>query len=110
MSDKLHSHLPPPTAGDAIQELLFNLIAQTGPLPISQFIEIVLGHPEHGYYRRQNPIGATGAAQIVEVVRQLRGQAGDRQVEGAKVGLTHCTGGGISGFDHGACSIHIFSV
>ena len=60
MSDKLHSHLPPPTASDAIQELLFNLIAQTGPLPISQFIEIVLGHPEHGYYRRQNPIGTTG--------------------------------------------------
>ena len=60
MSDKLHSHLPPPTASDAIQELLFNLIAQNGPLPISQFIEIVLGHPEHGYYRRQNPIGTTG--------------------------------------------------
>ena len=43
-------------------------------------------------------------------VRQRRGQCGDRQVEGAKVGLTHCTGGGISGFDHGACSIHMFSV
>jgi len=39
----------------------------------------------------------------------LRGQCGDRQVEGAKVGLTHCTGGGISGFDHGVCSIHLFA-
>jgi benzoylsuccinyl-CoA thiolase BbsB subunit len=53
-------------------------------------------------------VGATGAAQIVEISRQLWGQAGPRQVEGAKVGLTHATGGGISGFDHGACSIHIF--
>ena len=60
MSDKLHSQLPPPTAGDAIQALLYKQIAQTGPLPISRFIEIVLGHPEHGYYRRQNPIGAAG--------------------------------------------------
>lgn len=30
-------------------------------------------------------------------------------VRGAKVGLTHCTGGGISGFDHGVCSIHLFA-
>ena len=67
-------------------------------------------NPSGGLLSKGHPIGATGAAQIVEVVRQLRGQAGGRQVEGAKVGLTHCTGGGISGFDHGACSIHIFSV
>ena len=60
MSDKPHSQLPSPTACNAIQALLYNQIAKTGPLPISQFIEIVLGHPEHGYYRRQNPIGAAG--------------------------------------------------
>ena len=63
-----------------------------------------------GLLSKGHPIGATGTAQIAEIVRQLRGQCGDRQVEGAKVGLTHCTGGGISGFDHGACSIHMFSV
>ncbi|MHB8993335.1 MAG: thiolase C-terminal domain-containing protein [Chloroflexota bacterium] len=44
---------------------------------------------------------------MAEVVWQLRGQCGKRQVEGAKIGLTHCTGGGVSGYDHGACSIHI---
>ena len=62
-----------------------------------------------GLLAKGHPIGATGVAQIVEIVRQLRGQCGDRQVEGAKVGLTHCTGGGISGFDHGVCSIHLFA-
>jgi len=67
-------------------------------------------NPSGGLLSKGHPIGATGAAQIVEVVRQLRGQAGSRQVDDAKVALTHCTGGGISGFDHGACSIHMFSV
>jgi acetyl-CoA acetyltransferase len=66
-------------------------------------------NPSGGLLAKGHPIGATGAAQVVEVVRQLRHQAGDRQVPHAKVGLTHATGGGISGFDHGACSIHIFA-
>ncbi|MEJ8574255.1 thiolase family protein [Microbaculum marinum] len=66
-------------------------------------------NPSGGLLAKGHPVGATGAAQAVEVVRQLRGECGDRQVEGARVGLAHATGGGISGFDHGACSIHIFS-
>jgi benzoylsuccinyl-CoA thiolase BbsB subunit len=66
-------------------------------------------NPSGGLLAKGHPIGATGVAQIVEVVRQLRGQCGERQVEGAKVGLTHCTGGGVSGFDHGVCSIHLFA-
>src|SRR5258707_2282039 len=65
-------------------------------------------NPSGGLLAKGHPVGATGAAQVVEIVRQLRGEAGARQVEGAKIGLTHATGGGISGFDHGACSIHIF--
>ena len=40
-----------------------------------------------------HPIGATGLAQVFEVVTQLRGEAGSRQVEGAKIGLTHNIGG-----------------
>ena len=60
MSDKPHSPSSSPTASNPIQALLYSQIAQTGPLPISQFIEIVLGHPVHGYYRRKNPIGAAG--------------------------------------------------
>ena len=65
-------------------------------------------NPSGGLLAKGHPVGATGAAQVVEIVRQLRGHAGARQVENAKVGMTHATGGGISGFDHGACSIHIF--
>ena len=38
-------------------------------------------------------IGATGAAQIAEIVTQLRGEADRRQVDGAKVGLAHTLGG-----------------
>jgi acetyl-CoA acetyltransferase len=66
-------------------------------------------NPSGGLLAKGHPVGATGAAQIVEIVRQLRGECGPRQVEKAKIGLAHATGGGISGFDHGACSIHIFS-
>lgn len=40
-----------------------------------------------------HPVGATGVKQIVEIVEQLRGEAGKRQVKGARVGLTHNVGG-----------------
>lgn len=66
-------------------------------------------NPSGGLLSKGHPIGATGAAQIVEIVQQLRGEAGKRQAEGARVGLAHCTGGGIGGLDHGACSIHILA-
>jgi acetyl-CoA acetyltransferase len=67
-------------------------------------------NPSGGLLSKGHPVAVTGAAQVVEVVRQLQGRCGKRQVTGAKVGLTHATGGGISGFDHGVCAIHIFSV
>ena len=62
-----------------------------------------------GLVSKGHPPGATGTAQIVEAVMQLRGEAGARQVERARIGLTHCTGGGVSGLDHGACTIHVLS-
>jgi acetyl-CoA C-acetyltransferase/acetyl-CoA acyltransferase len=46
-----------------------------------------------GLKAKGHPIGATGAAQIGEIVTQLRGEAGPRQVDGARVGLTHTLGG-----------------
>jgi benzoylsuccinyl-CoA thiolase BbsB subunit len=69
----------------------------------------IVVNPSGGLLSRGHPVGATGVAQAVEIVRQLSGRSGRHQVEDAKVGLTHATGGGIAGFDHGACSVHIFS-
>jgi acetyl-CoA acetyltransferase len=50
-------------------------------------------NPSGGLKAKGHPIGATGAAQIAEIVTQLRGEAGPRQVEGARTGLTHTLGG-----------------
>ncbi len=54
-----------------------------------------------GLLSKGHPLGATGVANICEVVWHLRGQAGNRQVENAKVGLAHVIGLGS------ACTIHI---
>jgi benzoylsuccinyl-CoA thiolase BbsB subunit len=64
-------------------------------------------NPSGGLLCRGHPVGATGIAQVCEAVWQLRGEAEDRQVANAKVALTHCTGGGITGLDHGSCAINI---
>jgi len=50
-------------------------------------------NPSGGLKAKGHPIGATGASQIGEIVTQLRGEAGPRQVEGARRGLTHTLGG-----------------
>ncbi len=55
---------------------------------------------------RGHPIGASGLAQIHELVLQLRGEAGKRQVEGARIGLAE-NGGGNIGVEEAAMCIHI---
>jgi len=50
-------------------------------------------NPSGGLKSKGHPIGATGAAQIAEIVTQLRGEAGPRQVGGARTGVTHTLGG-----------------
>lgn len=61
-------------------------------------------NPSGGLKAKGHPVGATGISQAYEVVIQLRGQAGERQVKNAKVGLTHNMGG------CGTTSVvHIFS-
>lgn len=62
-----------------------------------------------GLLSKGHPIGATGIAMIVEIADQLRGRCGERQVKGAKVGLTE-NGGGFLGRDAAAMSIHVLSV
>jgi acetyl-CoA acetyltransferase len=61
-----------------------------------------------GLLSRGHPLGATGIAQAVEVVSQLRDQAGARQVPGARVGLIHCVGGFVA-YDAAATAIHLLS-
>ena len=46
-----------------------------------------------GLKSKGHPVGATGVAQIADLVKQLRGDAGERQVKGAKVGLAQNMGG-----------------
>lgn len=55
---------------------------------------------------RGHPIGASGLAQIYEIVLQLRGEAGKRQVEKARIGLTE-NGGGNIGVEEAAMCLHI---
>lgn len=70
----------------------------TGKIPVN---------PSGGLLAKGHPLGATGVAQIVEIVWQLRGEAGKRQVSNAQIGLAHCVGGIVDGLDLGACTIHI---
>lgn len=60
-----------------------------------------------GLASKGHPIGATGLGQVHEIVQQLRGTAGRRQVKSPKVGMTH-NGGGILGLDAAAMAIHVF--
>jgi acetyl-CoA acetyltransferase len=55
-----------------------------------------------GLLSKGHPIGATGIANICEIVTHLRGEAGARQVEGARIGMTHVLGVGS------AVGVHIF--
>jgi acetyl-CoA acetyltransferase len=63
--------------------------------------------PSGGLLARGHPLGATGVAQIAEIFWQLRGEAGDRQVPNARVGLAHTVGGGVTEIEAGATSVHI---
>jgi len=62
-------------------------------------------NPSGGLKAKGHPVGATGVAQVAEIVAQLRGTAGQRQVQGARVGLAQNMGG--SG---GSSIVHILEV
>jgi acetyl-CoA acetyltransferase len=61
-----------------------------------------------GLLSKGHPIGATGLAQICEATWQLRGEAGERQVAGARVALTQNGGGWLEG-DSAAMSVHVLT-
>jgi acetyl-CoA acetyltransferase len=62
----------------------------------------VVTNPSGGLLSKGHPLGATGLAQCFELTHQLRGSAGSRQVEGAKVALQHNLGLG------GACVVTMY--
>ncbi len=68
-------------SGPAVQSRLTSL---DGKIPVN---------PSGGLKAKGHPVGATGAAQVVEVVKQLRGQAEARQVKNARIGMTQNMGG-----------------
>jgi acetyl-CoA C-acetyltransferase len=72
------------------------LTAQGGKIPVNA---------SGGLKSKGHPVGATGCAQLVELVKQLRGEAGERQVKGARVGLAQNMGG-----TGGSSVVHILEV
>jgi acetyl-CoA C-acetyltransferase len=76
--------------GDAVSE---GITALEGALPIN---------PSGGLKAKGHAIGATGVSQIYELVTQIRGEAGPRQVRKADIGLSHNLGGTA-----GTCVVHI---
>jgi acetyl-CoA acetyltransferase len=65
-------------------------------------------NPSGGLLTRGHPIGATGVGQLVELIGQLRGECGPRQVEGAMVALAE-NGGGWIGGDSAVDCIHVLT-
>ena len=62
----------------------------------------VVTNPSGGLLSKGHPLGATGLAQCTELVQQLRGAAGQRQVDGARLALQHNLGLG------GACVVTLY--
>jgi len=80
------------TEGNAVDFFLSGATTRDGKTPVN-----VSG----GLESKGHPIAATGIANIWEICFHLRGEAGPRQIEGAKVGLAHVIGLGS------ACGVHI---
>jgi acetyl-CoA C-acetyltransferase len=79
--------------GKAGPAVMNGLTALDGKMPVNT---------SGGLKSKGHPVGATGVAQIIEIVEQLRGSAGERQVPDARIGMAQNMGG--SG---GSCVIHI---
>ena len=91
-------------------ELLgFCALGEGGPLAESGATTLggrIPFNPSGGLESKGHPIGATGLGQIFELVTQLRGEAGPRQVEGARIALAE-NGGGLMGVEEAAVAITI---
>jgi acetyl-CoA acetyltransferase len=82
--------------------MTYEALGLTAPGTVERFIwdeentygGAVVTNPSGGLLSKGHPLGATGLAQCAELVWQLRGEAGARQVEGARLGLQHNLGTG----------------
>jgi acetyl-CoA acetyltransferase len=79
------------------------LFAESGATSLNGKLPV---NPSGGLLSRGHPIGASGLAQIYELVTQLRGEAGKRQVKSPKIALAE-NGGGTIGYGEAAMCIHI---
>ncbi len=79
------------------------VIAERGDTALNGKIPV---NPSGGLISRGHPIGASGLAQIYELVTQLRGEAGQRQVKKHRIAMTHNAGGTV-GAGEAAMTIHI---
>ncbi len=84
--------------GEGVAFLRSGASALGGKVPVN---------PSGGLLSLGHPLSASGVRVVAEVTLHLRGQAGKRQVEGARVGLAHMLGGFAAGLEAGACGIHI---
>src|ERR1019366_7375378 len=73
--------------GGSAELLVSGATALGGRLPVN---------PSGGLLSKGEPLGASALGQVVELVRQLRGECGPRQVEGARVALSHTVGRGAN--------------
>ena len=92
-----------------VEQLGFCPVGEGGPF--AERGETALGgkipiNTSGGLISRGHPIGASGLAMIYELVTQLRGEAGKRQVQGARIAMSE-NGGGTLGTGEAAMSIHI---
>jgi acetyl-CoA acetyltransferase len=94
----------------ALESLGFFKPGDAGPATVAGTTTIggkgVTVNPSGGLVARGHPLGATGIAQLVELVGQLRGESGPRQVDGARLAVAANTGG-IIGKDAAFIGIHI---
>jgi acetyl-CoA acetyltransferase len=81
------------------------VIAERGDTRIGGRIPI---NPSGGLESKGHPVGATGLAQVHELVTQLRAEAGTRQVEGARIALAE-NGGGLEGIEEAVACITILA-
>jgi acetyl-CoA acetyltransferase len=99
-----------------------------GPAEFMRYVELGLSEPDRlgeffdsgatspggrvpvntsgGLTARGHPVGATGIAQVVELLEQLRGSAGDRQVPDARIAVAQNSGGWLDG-DTAVCGVHV---